>query len=251
MDSTEYPDDHGINEANEYNDVESNSDEYASDVSLEEEDEELIWRVFYSKMENGEYSSELEHEDDSDISLDGIDDPELVRKYLDLKANKVEKDLSIEEKKRLLISNFTEEQMQRFEAYRRMTINKPSVKKISNSVLGHSIAQNIALVLAGISKLYLGEIVTKAFEVQERENKGRLITDIANKKTQKRDILKRLEEGSDIEVEDEPLKYDGDKLQPLQPHHIREAWRLYQLENSGAPLAQWRREGEADGKMFR
>lgn len=221
-----------------------------SDVSLDEEDEELIWRVFYSQNEVN-HSDSSDSESDSDISVSDIDDPELVAKYRDLRENRVQEDLSPEEKKRLLIFNFTDEQMQRFEAFRRLRINKPGIKKVCNSVLGHSIAQNIAIVLAGISKLYIGEIITRAFEVQERENKAKLLADIERKKQQKRDILKTLESGTEVEVDDTRLTYEGDVQQPLQPHHIREAWRLYQLESSGAAQAQWRREGGSDGKFFR
>lgn len=40
--------------------------------------------------------------------------------------------------------------------------------------------------------------------------------------------------------------------QPLRPHHLREAWRLYRAEQGSVPAAHWRRQGgEGDGRMFR
>lgn len=232
----------------------SDSDGYQSDVSLDEEDEALIWRVFYSPLEekskgNDAYSHEEPDEDISDLS--DIDEPELVEKYKELKAQE-NRPINEDEKHRLLITSFTEDQMERFEAYRRLTVNRPGVKKICNSILGHSIPQNIAIVMAGISKLLLGDIITKAFEVQEREYKAQLILDIEAKRKHKRETLKKLAAGEDVfEVPSKKLEYLGDQRMPLQPEHIREAWRLYRLESSGAFLSQWRTHGEGDGKMFR
>ncbi|KAG7661013.1 TAF11 [[Candida] subhashii] len=255
---------------------------YDTDVSLDEEDEELIWRVFFSALDktnneenldeeeedsddeenyddnyDNDQNNQDEDEDDEDddeedlTDLSEIDDEELVEKYRNLKKTMVDKNLTEEEKKRLLIANFTEDQMERFEAYRRMTVNKPGVKKICNGVLGHSIPHNIAVVIAGISKSFLGEVITKAFEIQERENKARLILDIDAKKKQKREIVHSLQRGQDIEVDERRLVYEGDRIAPLQPHHIREAWRIYKLENSSVFSNPNKRQGDADGWYFR
>ncbi|KAK6202962.1 histone-fold-containing protein [Scheffersomyces amazonensis] len=235
-------------------------DDNLTDVSLDEDDEELIGRVFYGD-DNNSYGSEEDYSDyeengsgSSSDEIDGlsdIEDEELVRKYKKLKAGMLDTDLNEEERKRLLIANFTDDQMERFEAYRRMTINKGGVKKIINSIIGHSVPHNISVVLAGISKSFLGDVITKALEIQEKEYKAKLIIDIEDKKNQKREILKSLDRGQEIEVDDRRLQYEGDQIKPLQPHHIREAWRLYKLENSGSISPQWRRQGDADGKMFR
>lgn len=230
----------------------SESDGYQSDVSLDEEDEELIWRVFYSPLEEKAKGSGTFHVEEEEISdLSDIEDDELVAKYKQLKSQE-NAPISEDEKRRLLITSFTEDQMERFEAYRRMAVNKPGVKKICNSILGHSIPQNIAVVMAGLSKLLLGDIITRAFEVQEREYKAQLIIDIEAKKKQKRETLKKLAAGEDcFEASGKRLEYLGDQRMPLQPEHIREAWRLYRLESSGTFLSQWRTQSEGDGKMFR
>lgn len=231
----------------------TDSDGYQSDVSLDEEDEELIWRVFYSPLEEKSKAANNSQPDlDEDISdVSDIDDPELVAKYKRLKAQE-DAPISEDEKRRLLITSFTDDQMERFEAYRRMAVNKPGVKKVCNSILGHLIPQNIAVVMAGLLKLLLGDIITRAFEVQEREYKAQLIIDIEAKKNQKRETLRKLAAGVDVsDAPDRKLEYLGDQRMPLQPEHIQEAWRLYRLETSGAFLSQWRTLGEGDGKMFR
>ncbi|CCE62883.1 hypothetical protein TPHA_0D02460 [Tetrapisispora phaffii CBS 4417] len=38
---------------------------------------------------------------------------------------------------------------------------------------------------------------------------------------------------------------------PLLSEHIREAWRLYQLQSDSLPSATWRQQGEGNGWMFR
>lgn len=38
---------------------------------------------------------------------------------------------------------------------------------------------------------------------------------------------------------------------PILPEHIREAWRLHQLQADGLPYTQWRTQGEGNGCMFR
>ncbi|CCH60661.1 hypothetical protein TBLA_0D01530 [Henningerozyma blattae CBS 6284] len=38
---------------------------------------------------------------------------------------------------------------------------------------------------------------------------------------------------------------------PLLPEHIREGWRIYQLQSETFTKAQWRHQGERDGMMFR
>ncbi|CAH6723198.1 hypothetical protein CLIB1444_13S02520 [[Candida] jaroonii] len=231
--------------------------DYESDVSLDEEDEELIGRIFYGNLpqslENDDELRITEDEEElSDITdLEDIEDEELVQKYKKLKSLKVDKNLTEEERKRLMMMNFTEDQMDRFEAYRRTTINKPGVKKICNAVLGHSIPQNISVILAGLSKSYLSEIITKAYEVQEKEFKSKLIEDIEIKKNNKRKIINGLSGQNEIEIDNIKLSYQGDYSQSLQPQHIREAIRLFKLENSGYFNDTWRAEGEADGKFFR
>jgi len=238
-------------------DDDGHEDNY-SDISLDEEDEELIWRVFFGGEKDAgdddvldDYSLGEDSIDVDDIDLDDIDDQELVDKYKQLRQMKIDKNMSDEDKKRLLTTNLSNDQMNRFEAYRGMKVNRPGVKKICNGVLGHSVPNNIAIILSGISKLLLGEIISRAMEIQERDAKGKLIIDADNKKLQKYTIMKSLETGREVEVDDQKLQYDGDYVTPLQPYHIREAWRLYKLENSSSFTPQWRRQGEADGKMFR
>lgn len=230
----------------------SDSESIQSDVSLDEEDEEFIWKVFYSKLESDPAYPPNSDGDFSDLSDIEEEDPVLVARYKEL-MKREKQDLVEEEQKALLISSFTEEQMERFEAYRRMAINKAGVRKVCNGILGNTMPQNITVVMAGLSKQLLSEIITLAFEVQERESKAQLIMDIDDKKQRKRDMIKRLADGDEsLPVDHErKLEYLGDYKLPLTPNHIREAWRIFQTQGSGSFQTKWRTQGEGDGKFFR
>ncbi|KAG7192954.1 transcription initiation factor TFIID subunit 11 [Scheffersomyces spartinae] len=244
---------------------ENESSNYDSDVSLDEEDEELIWRVFFEAFERSKdkqnESGNSDNEEDSDSNSDNIsitsedlvaaEDEELVKEYKKMKEMKFDKNLDEERKQQLLILNLPNDQMERYEAFRRLRINRPGIKKLCNGVLGHSVHQSIISSICGMAKMFVGDIITRGFEVQEREAKAKLTEDIEEKKHQKREILKSLDSGIEVEVDDTRLHYTGDDVQQLQPHQIREAWRLFKLENSVDYNCLWRSQGDANGQMFR
>lgn len=92
----------------------------------------------------------------------------------------------------LLVDSFSQDQLQRYEVYRRSQLNKNTVKKLMNQVLNQSVSQNVAVVCAGFTKVFVGEIVEKALDVQK----------------------------------------DFGDSGPLAPEHIREAFRLYAKERN-------------------
>ncbi|KAF3927210.1 hypothetical protein ABW20_dc0105095 [Dactylellina cionopaga] len=101
-----------------------------------------------------------------------------------------------EEQRRLniLMDHFDSDQMARYEAYRRGTLQKSAVKKVANLVLGQSISANVASAIGGFSKIFAGELVERAKEIQQAWG------------------------------DDQPGA-------PLLPEHIREAARRWRLEN--------------------
>jgi len=99
---------------------------------------------------------------------------------------------------KVLMDNFSPEQYDRFEAYRRHALPKQAVRKVIQQTLGQQVSQPVAQIVAGFSKVFVGEIVEKARKVQER----------------------RGEKG------------------PLSPDHLREAYRLYQQETGRVGAAR-------------
>ncbi|GAA5915314.1 TATA-binding protein-associated factor TAF11 [Sporobolomyces salmoneus] len=63
---------------------------------------------------------------------------------------------------RVLLEHFDSEQMNRYEHYRRSGLNKASVRKLVNQVLGQTVSPSILTVVRGFAKVFVGEIVEKA-----------------------------------------------------------------------------------------
>jgi len=99
---------------------------------------------------------------------------------------------------KILMDNFTPEQYERFEAYRRHALPKQAVRKVIQQSLGQQASQPVAQIIAGFSKVFVGEIVEKARAVQAR----------------------RGETG------------------PLAPDHLREAYHMYQQETGRVGAAR-------------
>jgi transcription initiation factor TFIID subunit 11 len=108
-------------------------------------------------------------------------------------GNKNKKDSQEEErmKMQLLVSNFSEEQLNRYEMFRRAAFPKASIKRLMQSIAGAPVSQSVVIAMSGIAKVYVGEIVETALDVLEN------------------------------------LGQTG----PLQPKHIREAVRRIKQKN--------------------
>ncbi|RNA38251.1 transcription initiation factor TFIID subunit 11, partial [Brachionus plicatilis] len=107
------------------------------------------------------------------------------------KKKKIEQIEEENKKMQVLMANFSEEQLNRYETFRRSAFQKSSIKKIIQTVCGKSVSQSVVIAMSGISKVFVGEIVEKALDVKEKW---------------------------------------GDSG-PLQPKHLREAFRLFKNSN--------------------
>ena len=101
-------------------------------------------------------------------------------------------DQSMQERTVLLVSTLSAKQLDQYEIFRRSTMPRAAVKRLMQSVSGTSVPQNAVIAMAGITKVYVGEVVELA--CQAREN----------------------------------LHETG----PLQPKHIREAVRIMRRNNN-------------------
>lgn len=72
------------------------------------------------------------------------------------------------EKMQILWSQFTEEQLNRYEMFRRSTFPKASIKRLMQSISGSSVSQNVVIAMSGIAKVFVGELVEEAIKIQAR-----------------------------------------------------------------------------------
>lgn len=60
---------------------------------------------------------------------------------------------------RFLLSQLSPEQQQRYEFFRRSGFQRSTIKRVMQNVANTPISQTMAIVMAGISKVYVGELV--------------------------------------------------------------------------------------------
>ncbi|KAJ2337949.1 transcription initiation factor TFIID subunit 11, partial [Coemansia sp. RSA 2671] len=77
-----------------------------------------------------------------------------------------------------LWDQMSDDQRQRFDVYRRTALNKASIKKLVGHILNQQVTPTLTFVVAGFSKVFVGEIVERAVQIQaERGDTGSLTPD--------------------------------------------------------------------------
>ncbi|KAK4471211.1 hypothetical protein MN116_004660 [Schistosoma mekongi] len=138
-------------------------------------------------VEEDEEEEEEDDEDDSTTVLEDADTESVVSDIISSALQQEKEARKTEDRKLLaLLAHFDEEQLNRFETFRRATLAKSVVRRLIQSIAPCSVSQNVVIAMAGLTKVFIGELVEEALNYKEQ------------------------------------LGESG----PLKPKHIREAYRI-------------------------
>ncbi|XP_075766571.1 transcription initiation factor TFIID subunit 11 [Pelodiscus sinensis] len=115
---------------------------------------------------NSQESLELGSAEAEDPALAAAKKIKLEMKEKKEKKHKVDEDEI--QKMQILVSSFSEEQLNRYEMYRRSAFPKAAIKRLVQSITGTSVSQNVVIAMSGISKVFVGEVVEEALDVCEK-----------------------------------------------------------------------------------
>ncbi|KAI9765293.1 MAG: hypothetical protein M1840_007492 [Geoglossum simile] len=105
----------------------------------------------------------------------------------------------------ILVDSFNEDQSDRYDLFRRVKLQPSALKKIANQTLSQSIPPLVVTTIGGLSKVFIGEIVEKAREVQAQW----------------------------IAAANPNVVFREEMRGPLLPDHLREAVRRYRNDGEG------------------
>ncbi|KAI9720319.1 MAG: hypothetical protein M1828_005703 [Chrysothrix sp. TS-e1954] len=119
----------------------------------------------------------------------------------------------------MLMEAFDEEQTHRHDTWRRVRLKKETVRKITNQTLSQSVPASIVTTINGYTKLFIGELLERALDVQTEWL-------AAAPQLPTGEVKVPADDGSTIKVEEMDRG-------PLLPDHLREAWRRYKKDRDG------------------
>ncbi|KAF9215577.1 transcription initiation factor TFIID subunit 11 [Podila verticillata] len=140
-------------------------------------------------------------DDDNDGKDDDDDDHEEEPEYSEFEWNQEanSRGRSKDELKALL-DCFSEDQLKRYEVYRRSGLNRPTVKKLVGTILNQQVTQTMTFVVAGFCKVYVGEMVEKAREVMDDWNETGPIRPEHLREAQRRSKQEEVQKGRGVQT---------------------------------------------------
>jgi transcription initiation factor TFIID subunit 11 len=152
----------------------------------------------------------------------------------------------------MLVEAFDSEQYSRYELWRAAKLSDAVVKRVVNATVSQSVPQNVSTAVKAVAKLFAGEIIEAARNVQGEwiaagEKQSDLPTPPPDTSAAAAAAATTTSQGAEGDAEDTAAKADkqGEEAPeprrgPLRPDHLREAWRRYRIsgESRGVGVQQ-------------
>ncbi|CAD5232231.1 unnamed protein product [Bursaphelenchus xylophilus] len=100
-----------------------------------------------------------EEKDKVSTPEDSDDEPEITSEAKEDEAHRL--------KMQVVLSNFSQEQLERYEAMRRASFPKSVIKRLCHQYTGVPISQNVTIAIAGMAKVFVGELIEEALDVKQ------------------------------------------------------------------------------------
>lgn len=154
------------------NDLDNNGEEIESEeeaFSTSEEETE-------GEGQANEETKDEQEEEESGLALSDLSDEDEEPVEVDNEEELRQKNEKQREDMRLMIQNFSEEQLHRYETFRRAGFPKASIKKLVQSVIDQPVNPNMIIAISGIAKVFVGELVEESRRVSKDWNdEGQLL----------------------------------------------------------------------------
>lgn len=129
--------------------------------------------VFDARKREGASNDQLKSQESKDDSKELQMDGEASGMHSSDAVSSIHSD---KERKKLqvLVSSFSESQLNRYEMFRRASFPKAAIRRLMQNVIsGGSVPPNVVIAMAGIAKVFVGEICEEALDVMEqRKDEG-------------------------------------------------------------------------------
>lgn len=111
-----------------------------------------------------------EEKDNEHVGVEQAQERPQVEDQDELSIKLTDEDKEVRLRMRLLLAHFNQDQLDRYEAMRRASLPKSVIRRLIHQFTGVSVNQNVVIAMAGMVKIFIGELVEEALDIQQNED---------------------------------------------------------------------------------